>query len=279
MSQYKVVALPNAALLSDSTCQALQAYFESGGSLVATSETSLYNEWGERRKEFALAGIFGASVAGAVEGPLHNSYMQVERQHPLLEGMGATTLLPGPIFRVPIKDVVNPILTRVPPFPAFPPEFVYPESSETVGPSLVIKDGKSRAVYFPDDVDRTFWRSWNRDLGRLLSNAVRWAGRDSQQAKVQGQGLLDVFYWETEPGLALHLVNYTSPALMKGPAREISTVGEQKVRLQMPKGFRPGASTMLSSGQHIRTQVQGSELSVVIPHVGEYDVLAINSAT
>jgi len=279
LSQYSVVALPNAALLSDSTCQVLQAYFEGGGSLVATSETSLYNEWGERREDFALAGVFGTSVTGAVEGPLHNSYMQVERQHALLDGIGATTVLPGPIFRLPIKDVPNPILTRVPPFPAFPPEFVYPESSETIGPSLVIKDGKSRVVYFPDDVDRTFWRSWNRDLGRLLSNAVRWAGRDSQHAKVQGDGLLDIFYWETEPGLALHLVNYTSPALMKGPAREISTVREQKVRLQMPRGFRPGASSMLSSGQTVPTQIQGSELLVTIPHVGEYDVLAITRAT
>ncbi len=279
LSQYNVVALPNAALLSDETCRVLEKYCLSGGALVATSETSLYNEWGEKRSDFALSGVFGASVAGAVQGPLHNSYMQVEKQHSLLDGIGATTLLPGPIYRVPIHDVADPILTRVPPFPAYPPEFVYPESDKTIGPSLVVKDGKSRVVFFPDDVDRTFWRSWNRDLGRLLSNAVRWAGRDSQAAKVQGPGLLDVFYWETEPGLALHLVNYTSPALMKGPAREISTVGEQKVRLRLPKGFSPQSASMLSTGEKVAMQVQGADLSMTIPKVGEYDILAITKAS
>ncbi len=278
LQQYNVIALPNAALLSDAACHALRSYFEGGGSLVATSETSLYNEWGERRNNFALAGIFGASVKGAVEGPLHNSYMQVERQHPLLDGIGKTTVLPGPIFRVPIEDVENPILTRIPPYPAFPPEFVYPESSATSGPSLVLRDGKARAVYFPDDVDRTFWRSWNRDLGRLLSNAVRWAGRDSHSAVVQGPGLLDVFYWETEPGLALHLVNYTTPALMKGPAREISTVGKQQVRLRLPNGFRAGAASLLSSGQELPMQAGGSDIAITIPQVGEYEVLALTRA-
>ncbi len=275
LSQYTVVALPNAALLSDDACESLRAYVRHGGSLVATSETSLYNEWGDRRPEFALADVFGAFVKGLVEGPLHNSYLQVERRHPILEGIGNTTLLPGPIFRLPIKDISDPVLTRVPPFPAFPPEFVFRESSKTTGPSLVLQDGKGRVVYFPDDVDRTFWRSWNRDLGFLLSNAVRWAGRDPRPAKVSGPGLLDIFYWETEPGLALHLLNYTTPALMKGPTRDIYPVGPQEVRLRVPSGFRGENAVTLSNQREIPLQVHGNEISLTLPQVGEYEVVAI----
>jgi Hypothetical glycosyl hydrolase 6/Beta-galactosidase trimerisation domain len=276
LEQYTVVALPNAALLSDAACESLRGFVTSGGSLVATSETSLYNEWGDRRSDFALAEIFGASAKGPVEGPLHNSYLQIERQHPILQGIGNTSLLPGPIFRQPIEDISDPVLTRVPPFPAFPPEFVFPESSQTIGPGLVLRDGKSRVVYFPDDVDRTFWRSWNRDLGFLLSNAVRWAGRDPYPAKVSGPGLLDVFYWETNSGLALHLLNYTTPALMKGPAREIYPVGPQEVRLRVPAGFRGASAVTLSNQREVPMQAGEKEISLSIPQVGEYEVVVIN---
>lgn len=275
LSQYRVVILPNAALLSDNSCSALRRFNDGGGAIIATFETSLYNEWGESRPNFALADVFGASVRGGAVGPLHNSYLQVEREHPILNGLGGTTVLPGPIFRVPIKDISNPVLTRIPPFPAFPPEFVYPESSKTDGPSVTIREDKGRVVYFSGDIDRTFWRSWNRDLGLVMANAVRWAGRDSVNAKVVGPGLLDIFYWETEPGLALHLVNYTTPALMKGPAREISTVGKQEVHLQLPKGFRPAKATTLALRQDVPFDIQGSELVFAIPQVGEYEVVAI----
>src|SRR5262249_25939525 len=131
---YRVVILPNAALLSEEACSVLRSYHAGGGSVVATFETSLYDEWGKPRTEFGLADVFGAAVNGEVEGPLQNSYLRVERQHPLLEGLGNTTFLPGPIFRMPIRPVPDPILTRIPPYPAYPVEFVFPQSDKTGGP-------------------------------------------------------------------------------------------------------------------------------------------------
>jgi hypothetical protein len=277
LAQYRTIVLPNAALLSDKSCEALRAYQQSGGALVATFETSLYDEWGKRRADFALGSIFQSSAKAETEGPLHNSYLQVERQHPILNGLGDTKFLPGPIYRVPIKDIEGPVLTRIPPYPAYPPEFVYPRSDQTTGPSVVLSDGKGRVVYFSDDIDRTFWRSWNRDLGLLLSNAVRWASRDSFDARVSGPGLLDVFYWETEPGLALHLVNYTTPALMKGPARSIERVGKQEISLTVPEGFQPGKAQTLSNGQKLAFHKKGRELQFTLPYVDEYEVVVLTA--
>jgi hypothetical protein len=275
LASYAAIVLPNAALLSDRACDTLRAYVKSGGALVATFETSLYDEWGKRRKEFGLADVFGASLQSGPEGPLHNSYLQVERRHPLVAGLEQTSFLPGPIHRVRINDVAEPVLTRIPPYPAFPPEFVYPESSKTDGPSVVLQEGAGRVVYFTDDIDRTFWTSWNLDLGRVLGNAVRWAARSIFSAEVKGPGLMDVFYWETEPGLALHLVNYTSPALLKGPAREISTLGPQDVRLRLPKGFRAGKVKLLSAKKDLPFHHGDSEIGFRVPQVGEYEVVAV----
>ena len=52
-------------LLPDTACEALRQYVNRGGSLVATFETSIYNEWGERRKDFGLSDVLGASVEGS----------------------------------------------------------------------------------------------------------------------------------------------------------------------------------------------------------------------
>jgi beta-galactosidase GanA len=41
---FKLLILPNIAALSDEQCRHLKKFVEKGGSLVATYETSLYNE-------------------------------------------------------------------------------------------------------------------------------------------------------------------------------------------------------------------------------------------
>ena len=73
LAPFKVLVLPNIAALSDQQCLQLGAFVERGGSLVATYETSLYNEWGVRREDFGLADLFGAHFDGAMDARMMNS--------------------------------------------------------------------------------------------------------------------------------------------------------------------------------------------------------------
>ena len=54
-----VVILNQSTCLLDEPCDALRQHVTNGGMLLATMETSLYDEWGNRQDNFALANLFG----------------------------------------------------------------------------------------------------------------------------------------------------------------------------------------------------------------------------
>jgi len=64
LAKYKVLILPNAACLDDRQVKAIEAFVEAGGGLVASFEASLFDEFGEPRKNFALNRVFGADYRG-----------------------------------------------------------------------------------------------------------------------------------------------------------------------------------------------------------------------
>jgi hypothetical protein len=64
LARYKVLILPNAACLDDAQTAATEGFVRAGGGLVATVDTSLFNEFGDPRANFSLAKVFGADYRG-----------------------------------------------------------------------------------------------------------------------------------------------------------------------------------------------------------------------
>ncbi len=80
LSRYRVLLLPNAVCLSDVQAQVIRNYVEQGGGLVATCETSLCDELGRSRGDFALKDLFGTSFGGRPAAPVTRlSWMQTLR--------------------------------------------------------------------------------------------------------------------------------------------------------------------------------------------------------
>jgi len=282
IKKYAALILPNIALLSDEQCGQLRDYVKNGGSLLATFETSMYNERNERRADFGLADVFGVHAAGPIIGRLGNanSYLaRIEGPHPILEGFNNTHWIPGAVYRLPLKPVDDPVLTVIPSYPAYPPEMSYPPSPHTNEPAVVLRqNGKSRLAWFPGDIEPTMWQSGHTDLSRLLQNTVRWVACNSAPLNIQGKGLIEVFAWETQPGFAIHVLNYTNPNAHRGWIRDYYPIGAQRVQFRLPAGRRVTRVELLRAERDIPFHVEGDSIEFTISVVNDYEVAALYSA-
>jgi hypothetical protein len=281
LQPYRALLIPNAAYLSNDQCRRIREYVAGGGSLMATFETSRYTEWGDPRPDFALADLFGASGDGDLIGPTGNSYMRIERRHDALAGFDGTDLLPGPEQRVPIRAAASGAasapLTVVPYYPAFPPEMVFPRTPHTDQPAAIFRQvGRSRIAYFAGDVDRTFWRSGNPDLGLLLQNTVRWLHGDGRpRVSIAGDGVVELFAWETEPGFAVHVLNYTNPNMTRGFIRKFYPIGPQHAEFRVPAGRRIAGVRALRAGRAVPFTQDGDLVRFDLPAIADYEVVAL----
>jgi len=277
IGRYSALLLPNIAWLSDAQCRQLRDYAAAGGSLMAWFETAMFDENGRRRDNPGLAEVFGIESAGPVAGPKGNGfYARIERPHEILTGFDDTNVIPGGAYRLPVKATGQPVLSVVPAYTAYPPELSYAPDSRTDEPAVVVREnGASRLVYFPGDLERSAWRSGHTDLSRLLQNSVAWLTHGTQPVKIEGEGILECFVWETWSGFAVHLLNYTNPNMHRGWLRRHCPIGEQKVWMAIPPDRRVARVELLRAERDVPFHQDGGGVEFTIPRIADYEVAAV----
>jgi hypothetical protein len=248
---------------------------------VATHETSLCDEWGKPRTNFALADLFGCDYAGKTDQRVQNSYLTVHGPHALTAGFDDTPrIMAGTkLVHVTPHSPVSAPLTLVPSYPDLPMERVFTNVWQTDTPMVYLRNvGKGKVVYFPFDLDRCFWETSNQDHLALLRNAVAWACGTDQPLTVKGPGMVDVSYWRQKDSVTAHLVNLTNPMAMKGYMREILPMGPYSVSLELPPGRSIKAVRLLESDTPAATRSEAGRLIVELPRILVHEVIAVDLA-
>jgi Hypothetical glycosyl hydrolase 6/Beta-galactosidase trimerisation domain len=284
--QFKTLILPNIAALSETQCRQLRAFVERGGGLVATYETSLYDEGGAQRNDFGLADLFGVAFGGGTEGTMKNSYLAIRPDpvtrvfHPLVAGLEDAGRIINGVKRVKVETTTPypaPPLTLIESYPDLPMEMVWPRVPDSDVPQVYARQfGAGRVVYFPWDIDRSFWEVLCVDHGRLIANAVDWATNEDRPVTVTGPGVLDVTVWEQKSSITVHLVNLTNPMMMKGPVRELIPVGEQTVRLRLPPCKRVANVRLLRACVQPEVRYGKDAITVRVPSILDHEVVAVD---
>ncbi|MDF0546300.1 beta-galactosidase trimerization domain-containing protein [Sphingobium sp. H39-3-25] len=284
LAQYDLLILPNFARMSDAQAAALEAFARRGGSLLATYRTGLMDEKGNPRREFALGSLFGIALDGEVTGQASAvldsfapiSLQMVRSRGPLSEGFEDTEWIAGPSKMQPIKPVAGAPFTFIDPYPVYPPEAVYPRKPPADRPAVVLREARgARFCYLAGDMDATYWRLDNPDLGAQLVNVIRWLLRDRLPATVTGSGLMEIFGWQTKAGYALHLLNYNGANAYRGHMRAPVDLGPQTVRFRLPAEASVTGARLLSAGTTLPLRQSGRTIELTVPKVGLYEVIAL----
>jgi hypothetical protein len=245
LSRFAVLILPGAAALSDAQIEAVRTFVRKGGGLVATGESSLCDELGRPRKDFALADLFGVSYRGrptdATRRPELDANFAItvdENYWRLRSGVATLTWTDHLLTRdailaelVPNKRVTfrGPLVRTTE--PAVPAEAAIRMSPEgTDGPPLpaaVLRHyGEGRVAYFAAAVDAALWSYAYPYQRRLLTRAVEWTAASPVPVSVKAPMCVHASYFvqadRNGKRIVIHLFNAMNTTANHGlPSMEV----------------------------------------------------------
>ena len=286
LKPFKLLILPNITKLSNVQCDQIRKFVEGGGSILATFETSLYDEEGNARKDFGLGDLFGVSFDNAVEGPMQNSYLRLRidpvsnKFHPVLEGLEDAVRIVNGIYRVkvtPRTTFPSPV-TLIPTYPDLPMEDVYTRIPDTDIRELYLREmGKGRVAYVPWDIDRAFWQYLALDHGKLLNNTIRWALNEDPIVTVKCPGLIETTVWRQKDSMAVHLVNMTNPMMMKGPFRELIPV-DAEVSIKIPDNKKVTAVHLPMRNMAPQFTIKNGMVTLTVAKILDHEIIGLDLA-
>lgn len=231
LARYKVLILPNTACLTDEQAHAITEFVKRGGGLVATLDTSLCDAFGEPRKDFALADLFGAHYKGVpkseggktealdvnfVKG-LDASYWEKRKNiYSFRRGKGALFADPrltsyigdAPVTFKGQATAVGDLSSGAETVGVFSAS----DGQGTALPAVVTRMvGKGRVVYFAAGFDAAYYLYPYPYERLLLSRAIRWAAPEPFKIAVEAPMCVHAtrFRQKTAQGerLIVHLFN------------------------------------------------------------------------
>lgn len=310
-SGLSLLILPNIGVLTDKQLAAIKEFVSKGGNVLATGETSLYNEWGERKKDYGLSDIFGVhripgiesidedsmpklawnagfhtylrlhpELRKEVDGPKNGSEPLITtKRHAVLDGFERTDIFPFGGFVEKLKadpEVIMP-MSFIPQFPVYPPETAWMRETHTDIGGLYLNTLKkgSRIVYMPASIDKLYGENALPDHGKLLGNLIKWALNDALILQIDGPGLLNVVLYQQKGKMILHLVNQTSEAAWNPPLDELISVGPIRIKLKLIPGVDGRDVQFRVGNQRAESRVDNGWASFTLKQLKDHELIVI----
>ena len=311
--RFGVLILPNIAAMSDPQVKAVEAYSAAGGSVIATSETSLQGRYGEARTELALGALFGIQRTGKTlggQGPIHpdpevsdrHTYLRLAPElrrgvdgpnddtapsaegvrHPILAGLEQTDIIPfgGYLPVVSVAADVAVLATYVPEFPIYPPETAWMREPRTDIPAITVREAGSggKLVWFVADLDRCFGRDENAEHALLIANAARWVlGARSHITLEGGLGHVSASMYSQGSRDIVHFNNRITTTQISGRQHALIPLGPVRAIVRAKPGGQPPSQVSLRvRGTSVAATVTPDGLAFEVPELLDHEVAVID---
>lgn len=279
LDRFKVLVLCNSTCLSDEQAKTLEAYVARGGSLVAAYETGTRNADNSRRDTPVLADLLGYTLTQPARGPINNTYVSVNGDHPINRGFeGAARIIGGThLLGVDAHDGTEQPFLFVPQFPDLPMEEVYPREAPRGGAVIARShQGGGRTVFIPWNIGATFWQVLAGDHGKLIASCVDWALGKRRNVEIEGRGVVDLALRQGDGTTVLLINNLTNPMMMKGPIREVFPIGPLNVSLAVAPGKTPDQVRLGSTGENLDFEVADGRVRVKLAELATLDAIQVD---
>ena len=177
LSKYKVLYLPDICYLSGKQIANIKSFVENGGGLVMTYATSLYDEHGNRRSDFALGDIakiryqkpdelYSKKVEESFAfGSVQDMYLKTRPGQEVINSNPEDGLLPTHLYET--VDVSGEATVAA--------DMVVGTNNEAVAPGIIVaRYGKGKVAYIAAEVGAMYLQTGIRELADLIRDVIEY---------------------------------------------------------------------------------------------------------
>ncbi len=258
LAGFQVLCLANEAIMTDAQAEAVRRFVAAGGGLVATHETSLYDETGRRRQDFALADVFGVTYERIL--PAAPRRIRFDQSHPVTDQDELDHDEPHALVRLTTGQAVAWTAGDGP--------------NDEDAPAVVTNEyGPGRVVYLAGKLDAIQCDTPTPAIERLFARAVRWVVWGELPVEIDAAAAVGVTLFDQPERRLLHLVNHNAPTC--GPYDSIEPIENVGIRMRIPAGRRvKKLHALWTNPGDIPFEIEGDLLKFTLTTLGEYEVVA-----